>query len=51
MRDYSRVRYMRSGNREELSLGWPEKFVSKSVNIAQLNELMDKLGEIVVESK
>lgn len=51
MRDYSRVRYIRSGNREELSLGWPKKYVNKSVDIAQLNDLMDKLGEIVAENK
>lgn len=51
MRDYSRVRYTRNGNREELSLGWPETFTSKAVDIAQLNALMDKLGEIVIESR
>lgn len=50
-RDYDRVRYVRNGKREELLLGWPEKFTSAAVNIAELNNLMERIEEIIVDNK
>lgn len=50
-RAYDRVRYVRNGKKEELLLGWPEKFTSAAVNVAELNNLMEKIEEILVDNK
>lgn len=42
-RDYGLAKYAKSGESEELDIGWPDKYVNKHVNIGVLARLMEKL--------
>ena len=45
-RDYNRVHFVKQGSKDELDIGWPDKYANKNVNIANLYNLIQKLADI-----
>ena len=46
MCNYDRVNYIKAGTRDELGIGWPDRYSNKNINIACLYDLIQKLYEM-----
>lgn len=47
IRDYRRIHYAKQGARDELDIGWPDKYTNKDVNLAALYDMIQKLCEVL----
>lgn len=43
---YENIKYSKSGNKDELDIGWPDTYFNKDINIAGLYNIIEKLSEI-----
>lgn len=46
-RDYNRVQFAKLGSGDELEIGWPDKYINRNVNIANLYKLIQKLSDVL----